>query len=388
MYSFFKHILITWFLLHAGVSLANNRDTIKVSILGELKINNILISNEVGSYQVWVDNRIVSSSIADFIYQVSLENDSIVLRTENFVVSKGKTIFFKSLQTRGNIKIKPVEPNKAIRSYGDDMMISIGSKGLKIINLVTIEDYVAGVVESEVGTKVPYEYYKVQSILCRTYALSHMRRHETEGYNLCDNVHCQAYFGKQHRNIQIEKATLETRNQVLVDNHNQLILAAFHSNSGGQTVNCEDVWNNPKSYLKSVPDTFSLRGRNATWQKTFTRQQWLDYFSKKYKLTDTTCCPEIFNYKSNQREIYFNRSHNILLKDMRNDLGLKSTYFNVSTQGDTVVLNGLGYGHGVGLSQEGAIYMAKLGYSYKDIIHFYYKSVTLIDLHMLDFFKD
>jgi stage II sporulation protein D len=73
---------------------------------------------------------------------------------------------------------------------------------------------------------------------------------------------------------------------------------------------------------------------------------------------------------------------------MRTDLGLKSTFFNVRLTGDSVILNGFGYGHGVGLSQEGAIYMSKLGYDYKEIIHYYYKNVNLLDLHMLDFFKE
>ena len=380
--------ILFFLIFFSQFSKANLRDTVKVSLLLDLKISRLLISHDIGSYQIWMDNKMIVDSCKEFIYQVSLDHDSIAMINENNIVYKGRSVFFKSLEHKSNVKLKAVLPNKALRSYGDDLLIKPGFKGLKIINLVSIEDYVAGVVESEVGTNAPFEYYKVQSILCRTYALSHIRRHETEGFNLCDNVHCQVYFGKQHRNLQIEKATLETKNQVIVDYQNQLIIAAFHSNSGGQTVNCEDIWNHPKSYLKSVPDSFSLKGRNATWQKMYTKQQWYEYFHKKYKMTDTSSCPEIFNYTCKQREIYFNKSYNILLKDMRNDLGLKSTFFNVCLVGDTVTLNGFGYGHGVGLSQEGAIYMSKLGYDYKDIIHYYYKSVNLIDLHMLDFFKE
>ena len=201
---------------------ANLRDTVKVSLLLDLKISKLLISHEIGAYQIWIDNRLIADSCKDFIYQISMENDSIFMVNEHKEVCKGKSLFFKSLEHKGNIKLKPVSPNKSIRSYGDDILIKPGYKGFKIINLVSIEDYVAGVVESEVGTKAPFEYYKVQSILCRTYALSHIRRHDSEGYNLCDNVHCQVYFGKQHRNVLIEKATLETKNQVLVDYQNQL----------------------------------------------------------------------------------------------------------------------------------------------------------------------
>ncbi|MCC7050607.1 MAG: SpoIID/LytB domain-containing protein, partial [Bacteroidia bacterium] len=321
---------------------------------------------------------------------VRAEKDSLILQSENNIVAKGKKIYFKALEPKSAVKIKPVEPLKAVRIFGDDIEFLIINNQIKIFNRVSIEEYVSGVVESEVGTKAPFEYYKVQSILCRTYALSHIRRHEADSFNLCDGVHCQAYFGKQNRSQQIEKATFDTRNKVIVDSQNQLIIAAFHSNSGGLTVNSEDVWNGYKNYLRSVPDSFSLQGRNATWKKSFTKQEWLNYFQKKYKLNtnDSNYSKQLYSYVPAGREIYFIKTPKVFLKDMRTDLNLKSTYFNVTLQNDTVVLTGLGYGHGVGLSQEGAIQMAKLGYSYKDIIQYYYKNVTLIDLHMFDFFKE
>ena len=88
---------------------------------------------------------------------------------------------------------------------------------LKVRNEVELENYVAGVVEMEAGSNHTLEYYKVQAIICRTYALSNLRRHETERYNLCDNVHCQVYKGNNRLNQQITEATLQTKNLVLVD---------------------------------------------------------------------------------------------------------------------------------------------------------------------------
>ena len=77
----------------------------------------------------------------------------------------------------------------------------------------------------------------------------------------------------------------------------------------------------------------------------------------------------------------------IPLKTIRADFKLKSTFFSIKQKGDMVLLNGRGYGHGVGVCQEGAMQMAKLKYSYKDILNFYYKDVYLVNLTALSYFK-
>ena len=67
---------------------------------------------------------------------------------------------------------------------------------------------------------------------------------------------------------------------------------------------------------------------------------------------------------------------------------LKSSFFSVVAVGDTVILKGRGFGHGVGMCQEGAMRMAKLGYKCPEMINFYYQKTQLVDLHKLNFFKD
>jgi stage II sporulation protein D len=65
---------------------------------------------------------------------------------------------------------------------------------------------------------------------------------------------------------------------------------------------------------------------------------------------------------------------------MRSDLNLRSTFFSVVTEGDSVILKGKGYGHGVGLCQEGAMAMAVKGFRYREIINFYYTGVIISDI--------
>jgi stage II sporulation protein D len=76
------------------------------------------------------------------------------------------------------------------------------------------------------------------------------------------------------------------------------------------------------------------------------------------------------------------------LKEIRSDFNLKSTYFSVEDAGETLIFKGKGFGHGIGLCQEGAIRMAKTGYSYSDIIHYYFKNVNIVNLNSLYFFKE
>ena len=234
------------------------------------------------------------------------------------------------------------------------------------------------------------EYYKLQAILCRTYALSHLRRHEDEGFQLCDQVHCQAYKNKATF-AQIINLVDETKGLVVVDSDLNLITAAFHSNCGGQTINSEDVWSMRTSYLKSTRDTFCLNQPNACWKKEIPLKDWTNYLLLKHKhsIGDSLIYNDSFLIPQEGREIFFkDKDLKIPLKTLRNDWQLKSTYFSIDQKKDSIIILGRGYGHGVGLCQEGAMHMAVLNYSYKDILHFYFKDVHLVDLSVLDFFRE
>jgi stage II sporulation protein D len=259
-----------------------------------------------------------------------------------------------------------------------------------IINTVDIEKYIAGVVESESGTGSASEYYKLQSILCRTYLLAHLNRHVLEGFEVCDDVHCQAYLNEA-RSEAIKNAIFATRGLVVVDNDLNLITAAFHSNCGGQTVASQDVWAISTSYLKSIKDTFCLKGNHARWQRSISAEDWKAYLQLKritpdsLKVNTTTVIP--FSQADGRAIYYTDKDLKIPLKIIRADFQLKSTYFSIEQKGESVIFNGRGYGHGVGLCQEGAMRMAILKYSYTDILNFYYKDVHLVDLSQLSYFN-
>jgi len=316
-----------------------------------------------------------------------LEDGKIALTGRNGRYGAYSRVRFGHLDSYGNFQIKA---GKSTKVFDGHITVTSKNNELKFVNEVNIDHYVAGVVEGESGISQRYEYYKLQAIICRTYALGNHGRHEDDGYELCDQVHCQVYHKKSVRCDSILLAVDETSDMVLIDDDLELITAAFHSNCGGYTANSENVWLLPKSYLKSVRDTFCIHQPHAKWEKRISKKKWLSYLSTNYKypVSDSAKCNLALNFNQFKREAYLDDEVKIPLKSVRSDLGLRSSYFSVSDEGTEVRLNGRGFGHGVGLCQEGAMAMAKMKFGYKEIINHYFTNVNLVSLTALKFFLE
>lgn len=365
-------------------------ENILVRIYAHLKINALTISVNTGSYRVIADGNFVSESAGELSYKLIYKDDSIELSSNDKLIGKYKYIKFNS-ETAGELKLKLINPDRKQRIYQENLVFSTFENYIKIINDVEVDKYIAGVTEAETGTRWNQEFYKVQAILARTFALAHINKHVLEGYSLCDQVHCQVYYGKPRDNS-IPVAVESTKNLVVVDDNLNLIIAAFHSNSGGQTANSEDVWGAKTSYLRSVTDSFSVKMPNANWQRKMLTEDWLTYLKLKHNYpTDNPSARDIaLNFKQDERKTYLEASNvKVPLKFVRQDLQLKSTFFSIKPlNNDSIVFVGRGYGHGLGMCQEGAMRMSKQGYSYEQILNFYYKNIQIIDMKKLSFFKD
>jgi stage II sporulation protein D len=178
----------------------------------------------------------------------------------------------------------------------------------------------------------------------------------------------------------LNKAAMETMGLVILNRDSTLIISAFHSNCGGQTSSSDDVWLAGQSYLKSVVDPYCTSSRNASWQKSIPLTEWVKYIRKSGYLGKAED-PSVFNFKQESRLTDYNvRSFSLPLTTIRYDLNLRSTFFSVFVHNDSVILKGRGYGHGVGLCQEGAMEMAEKGFSYRQIVSFYYSGVFISDI--------
>lgn len=384
-----KYILLFLFFVFSLVSIAT---TLNVRILTTKVIQSFIFSPINGTYDVYGDGVLLLNSDTPGIFQLTIEKDSIILKTFERTIGKYASLKMIAKQPDGAFKIKSVLPEGKVRTYEDDVMIGLTAdkKQFLLINRIDIEKYIGGVVESESGTRTSLEYYKLQSILVRTYLLAHINRHVAEGFQVCDDVHCQAYLSRT-TDADVQKGVNDTKGLVVVDNDLNLITAAFHSNCGGQTVASQDVWAMSTSYLKSVKDTFCLKQTHSNWKRTIPMEDWKAYLQLKHKypVEDSLKLNSATTFtQPNGRAVYFtDKDLKIPLKIIRADFQLKSTYFSVEQQGESIVFNGRGYGHGVGLCQEGAMRQAKLNRSYKEILNFYYKDVHLVDLSALSYFR-
>ncbi len=385
----------------------------------------LIVILQTSVMQVWADDQLLEIGIfrdkpytsvqfiaSDNTYQVFDEKDSLLYHLqmgEKLTIrasSNGEKVrvkvdeedleyygivYIKSSRNESHYKIKALTPEASKeRKYFGGVKCFMHKGVFTVVSLVTMHHYLIGVIESESGNHQGKEYYKVQAIISRTYALKNIDKMAAEGFMLNDMVTCQVYLGKMYRNPKMEEAVLETKNLVIVDDNCDYITAAFYSNSGGQTANVEDVWNKPLPYLRSIKDPFSVGKPSYTWTKTISYHEFVNYLDRRhsYPVSDSVALQQALNFKQNTRGKYFvNWNYHILLTDMRTDLRLKSTYFSVEYDGKDVILKGKGFGHGVGLSQEGAMNMCDVGYSYSDVIHFYYTGIYIIDRTQLEFYK-
>jgi stage II sporulation protein D len=306
--------------------------------------------------------------------------DVVQVRVNKKNICTVPEVYCQGKNAHGLARVTPVQPMKDGREYKGNIFFKPGNDRLWCVNQIDHEDYIAGVVEAEGGTTAPLEYYKSQALLCRTYALKNISKHAFEGFHLCDGVHCQAYKGYHQGHEKIKEAVLATRSLVIIDTSGAPIDAAFHSNSGGQTMNSGDIWVEQSHYLKTVNDPYSLKGNNFRWNKQIGLADWKKYLEKNgFDLSSTVPIQFVFR-QPDRKKYYVVQSDSILLSRIRQDFNLRSTFFTVNVEGAIVILSGRGYGHGVGLSQEGAMEMARQGRNFKEIIHFYFSGVEIVPM--------
>jgi stage II sporulation protein D len=281
-----------------------------------------------------------------------------------------------------SILMKPIQPNYKGNKYSGELRISSENGALKMINLVDEADYLTGVLRGEVGYDKSNALYEVHAILSRTYARFYKDRHRSEGFELCDQTHCQVFKGYNDYKP-YQQAIQSTKNLVVIDSvKGDLAELLFHSNCGGQTCASEDVWKSTLTYCRSIRDTFCLGSQQAIWQKQIP----LDVFCNKLNIgipmepsAQILLCEAICSFSYNRPEVLNIGSRKFKTTDLRTRLNLKSAWFDWECNGDSVLFFGRGFGHGVGMCQEGAIRMSELGYSPSQIIKHYYRNVIIAE---------
>lgn len=353
---------------------------IKVRIFSQYETKSFVFTPVFGEYFLISGTDTIKKIKKLDIINIVSDNDSVIAKQWLTFLCKSDTIRLVPVFNASYFRIKSIIPDLKVRYYEGELIMWADSISHNIIavNKVNLEKYVQGVIESEAGSNaaLPLEYLKTQAVISRTYALKNKGSYNEQGYDLCDNINCQAYYGKSLKNRKIIRAVNETKGLVIVDTAYNLIYSVFHSNSGGETANSYTVWNDTLPYLKSVLDSFSVGGKNFLWQFSIKKKIWLDYLEQKgIKVPDNYN----FTMKMEHRVKYLKIGKDSLkTTEIRKDWGLKSAFFDIVDHNNYIKFFGRGFGHGVGLCQEGAIRMAKEGFNFREILNYYYTDIKIL----------
>jgi stage II sporulation protein D len=357
---------------------------VSVGLYQEQLVHAAVVYCSSGSYRLLVDGEIVSRLEVGSILYLTLEDGKVKVLDAERDFGYAQHVEMRALSVESVFRLRPIKPELASRTYDDNLTVIPGDRYITLVNEVDMDKYLAGVVEAESGSNAEKEFYKAQSILCRTFALKQYDRHQSEGFSLCDRAHCQAYKGKSLGNPEILEAIIETSGLVLADYNFKLITAAYHANSGGQTQRASDVWLSDVDYLQSVVDPYSLHQPQAKWRDTITFKAWKEYLLKNGMKSVNRIPEEIIYVEQMRRKKYFILDKDsIRMSKIREDWGFKSAFFDMFPDGDKILVWGKGNGHGIGMSQEGAMKMARDEFSYQDILKFYFYEVRLMDFRDL-----
>lgn len=263
---------------------------------------------------------------------------------------------------------------------------------LDVINELPIEEYLQGVLPLEVSASWPAELLKAQAVASRTYALFRVIENKDELYAVVSDVKSQVYGGRKAEHGAATRAIEMTRGEVLTY-QGKLFPAFFHSTCGGRTTRADLIWNVEKHpCLMGVGCRFCQNSKHYRWTGKFTAAE-LQTQLKKFGLASQG---GLVSMAAVDRDAS-GRAQNFLVKfrsgqykvpsvDLRTLMGsfrFKSTLIqSIEPVEGGFVFKGRGWGHGVGLCQYGAKELASLGYTYPQILEYYYpgSSITRLEI--------
>jgi stage II sporulation protein D len=303
---------------------------------------------------------------------------------QHFVVS-GRTLLAQK------IRLVPAN-NEALKvnglHYRGQLELTVGARGgILAVNFVPVEDYLKGVVPNEVQYTWPAEALKAQAVAARTFTLAHMgAASEHTEYDVQANTNSQVYRGRDSERDTTSRAVDETAHLVATY-HDRFISAFYHSNCGGHTADVRQVWGSDAPYLKGVPCGFCEDGPHATWSLTLSAAEIVSALAQRSvkSLQSLEAVGRLPDGRVLSLEIRHDGVRDLMkaaaFRMLVGPERLKSTNFEVGTSGKNVLFKGRGWGHGVGLCQEGACGLARAGYGFAEILEFYYPGA---DIRVLD----
>jgi len=270
------------------------------------------------------------------------------------------------------------------------VLINIYSINIKVktktdVVELSLNEYISGVIGSEVPKSWSSENFKVMAILARTYVLEKYKLRKNKAYFVKDSVLDQVYKPIKDVNAynRILKQVIDTDNLVLVDSNENLYKVFYHSNCGGLTELPSNVWGGTDNYT-SVKCLHCKNAPNSNWIFSITIDDLKQFFFKEFK-NNTFKDIKISTYTINPRvknlNIYFQNSKNtISAQKLRELIGfnkIRSTNFIISKENNNYIFSGKGWGHGVGLCQWGMKNLIEKSFDYTKVLEFYFPAARI-----------
>ncbi|HKI57298.1 MAG TPA: SpoIID/LytB domain-containing protein [Trueperaceae bacterium] len=263
--------------------------------------------------------------------------------------------------------------------YRGSLTLRATPGGIEVVNALAVESYLRGVVPAEMSASWPMAALEAQAVAARSYALSLAGSHAD--YDLCASVSCQVYRGMDAENPRSDAAVRSTAG-IVVTYHGAVARTYYHADSGGVTASSSEVWGTPVPYLVALPDA-APGARVDRWRVRIEPSLARAGLSRLGLSVGTVQSLRVLERSPSGRvdalEVRGSAGSVSLshaqLTALAGLWGLKSMRFSLT---GPLTLLGEGWGHGVGMSQDGARALAEEGYDYTQILGYYYPNTRLV----------
>lgn len=288
-----------------------------------------------------------------------------------------------------NLEVTPTSAPSTtpLKSTNQTKTFKVLISSTNTVTEITADDYIFGVVAAEMPALYHEEALKAQAVCAYTFALWRQKENAEKEYDITDDFTVdQAYISRQaalekwgenaeEYTKKIEKAINDTKNLTITHNK-EIILSVYHAISCGSTESAENIWGKDYPYLKTVSSAGDKLADNYISTVTVNFETLKTTFGETEQPLNN--CFTDFN-RSEQGTVIslkvFGKEYSG--SEVRKLLNLKSQNFEVAYSEDGVTFTVYGYGHGVGLSQNGANYMANQGSTFKEILTHYYTNCEI-----------
>jgi stage II sporulation protein D len=265
--------------------------------------------------------------------------------------------------------------------------ISYNDKGLLAVNELPLEDYLVGLINCEISSTWPIEAIKAQAVIARTYAVNRRAARRNALYHLESSVIDQVYNGCEIEDNRARRGVSDTAGEVLTYD-GAIIQAFYHSSCGGKTEAAENVWGTSIPYLKGVDCEYCKLSPSSAWDQKLSLKELEERLrAAGFKATG------LIDIRAGVRNSR-GRLKNVIAVTQRGEVAIpgdqfrkaagygiiKSTNFTVRVVNGDALFSGTGNGHGVGLCQWGAKQRALEGFSYSEILSYYYPGTVMKQL--------